>query len=68
MRTCLTFQSPPNCVDVGADTGVVALYLPRREEMAESSRETTQLIRLVYASMCGGERLGYDTERDAVPK
>ena len=59
VTTCLTFQSSPNCVDVEADIGVVVVNLPQREEMAESSRDTTQLIRLVCASMCGGERWGW---------
>lgn len=35
--------------------------------MAESSRDTTQLIRLVYASMCGGEWWGWsEMERGVV--
>lgn len=37
--------------------------------MAESSRDTTQLIRLVYASMCRGERCGWsEMENEVVPK
>lgn len=61
MTACLASHSSPNCVDAQADVGAPLVDRLREKEMAEPPRDTTQLIRPVYASTC--ERRG-EVKRD----